>query len=198
MTVTHVREVRHAETGPSPVRCSVSTASLLTVGHGTLDREGLGSLLASAGAQALVDVRRFPHSRHNRDVATEALGDWLPAMGIAYRWDVRLGGRRKLPVGPSPDTWWLVESFRAYAAHTRTTLFVEAFDELLATASGATTVIMCGESVWWRCHRRLIADVAVLGHGVPVLHLMPDGRTSAHRPSEGARADGPDRLVWDG
>ena len=50
----------------------------------------------------------------------------------------------------------------------------------------ATVAVTCSESVWWRCHRRLIADVAVLGRGVPVTHLMPDGRLTPHRPSDGA------------
>jgi uncharacterized protein (DUF488 family) len=57
---------------------------------------------------------------------------------------------------------------------------------------------MCSESVWWRCHRRLVADVAVLGHGVEVRHLMPDGSLRPHTPAAGARV-GPDGLVvWDG
>ena len=98
---------------------------LLTVGHGTLDRHGLGSLLTAAGADLLVDVRRFPHSRHNPDVATEALAGWLPEAGIDYRWDDRLGGRRRVPNGDDDgDPWWRVEAFRGYAAHTRTPEFL--------------------------------------------------------------------------
>jgi uncharacterized protein (DUF488 family) len=158
---------------------------LLTVGHGPQDREALGALLTGAGVDRLVDVRRFPGSRNNPDVAREALEEWLPALGIGYRWDQRLGGRRSLPKDePVEDGWWTVAQFAAYAAHTRTPEFAAALDEVLAEPG--TVAVMCSESVWWRCHRRLIADVAVLGRGVPVQHLMPGGRLSPHRPSAGA------------
>ena len=55
---------------------------------------------------------------------------------------------------------------------------------------------MCSESVWWRCHRRLVADVAVLARGVPVHHLMPDGRLTEHRPSEGAVLGDDGHVHW--
>ena len=94
-----------------------------------------------------------------------------------------------MPKGePVEDGWWTVAQFAAYAAHTRTPEFTAALDEVLAEPG--TTAVMCSESVWWRCHRRLIADVAVLGRGVPVTHLMPDGRLAPHRPSEGAVVSG--------
>jgi uncharacterized protein (DUF488 family) len=170
---------------------------LLTVGHGPDDRARLSARLASASVQLVVDVRRFPGSRSNPDVARDALAAWLPAAGIGYRWEERLGGRRRLPPGePVADGWWTVAQFAAYAAHTRTPEFTAALDEVLAEAAGAVVAVMCSEFVWWRCHRRLIADVAVLGRGVPVAHLMPDGRLADHRPSEGA-VPGPDGfLTW--
>lgn len=168
---------------------------MLTVGHGSDDRHTLGARLTGAGVDLLVDVRRFPGSRANPDVRREALAAWLPGVGIGYRWEERLGGRRRLPAGePVTDGWWTVAQFAAYAAHTRTADFAEALDELLAAASGATVAVMCSEYVWWRCHRRLIADVAVLGRGVAVGHLMPDGRVSPHRPADGAVL-GDDGLV---
>jgi uncharacterized protein (DUF488 family) len=161
--------------------------ALFTVGHGPQDRVALGARLTSADVGRIVDVRRFPGSRSNPDVRAEALEEWLPAIGIDYRWEPRLGGRRGIPAGePVEDGWWTVRQFAAYAAHTRTAEFTVALDELLAGAAETTVAVMCSESVWWRCHRRLIADVAVLGRGVPVEHLMPDGRLIPHRPSEGA------------
>jgi uncharacterized protein (DUF488 family) len=160
---------------------------LLTVGHGTDDRHRLLARLAGAGIEVVVDVRRFPASRSNPDVARESLAAELPGARIAYRWEERLGGRRSLPAGaPVADGWWTVAQFAAYAAHTRTAEFSAALDELLAEAVGSTVAVMCSESVWWRCHRRLIADVAVLTREVPVSHLMPGGRLVAHRPSAGA------------
>ena len=56
---------------------------------------------------------------------------------------------------------------------------------------------MCSESVWWRCHRRIIADVAVVGHGLEVRHLMHDGRLTGHRPADGARVRSDGLVVWD-
>jgi uncharacterized protein (DUF488 family) len=171
--------------------------ALLTVGHGPQGREGLGERLTGAGVDLLVDVRRFPVSRNNPDVDREALGTWVPALGIDYRWDERLGGRRRLARGePVVDDWWTVAQFAAYAAHTRTPEFTAGLDAVLAEAATATVVVMCSESVWWRCHRRLIADVAVLGRDVPVTHLMPDGRLTPHRPSDGAVVAPDGQVRW--
>lgn len=181
---------------------------LITLGHGRLDRAGLLAQLRAAGAGHLVDVRRFPGSRANPDVGRDALADWLPGSGLTYRWEERLGGRRRLPAGEtSLDPWWTVEAFRAYAAHTRSPDFVHALAELgegLTARDGpggaraGATVVMCSESVWWRCHRRLVADVAVLGHRWEVRHLMPGGRLVEHRVAPGARRRPDGLLVWDG
>lgn len=121
------------------------------------------------------------------------MAGWLPAAGIDYVWEPRLGGRRRLPKEPAADldadAWWRVEAFRAYAAHTRTEEFAQGLRAVLSVPPPAplpATLFMCSESVWWRCHRRLIADVLTLLHGTQVLHLAHDGRTSVHEPSEGA------------
>lgn len=171
---------------------------LRTVGHGRLDEEALGALLRDAGVAQLVDVRRFPGSRANPAVSRDALPAWLPGQGIDYRWEERLGGRRTLPPGDTEDPWWQVDAFRAYAAHTRTAEFREALDAVLAEAGRRRVAVMCSESVWWRCHRRVVADVAVLAHGVTVRHLMHDGRLTEHKPSEGARLRPDGLVVWDG
>ena len=172
---------------------------LLTVGHGALDRAGLASLLTGRRVALVVDIRRFPGSRRNEDVKREALEEWLPQEGVAYRWEPRLGGRRHLRKGdPSPDTWWKVDAFRAYASYTRTEDFAAALAEVAEEARGeARVAVMCSEAVWWRCHRRLVADVATLALGLPVHHLMHDGEVRLHEPSAGARvSDGV--VVWDG
>lgn len=172
---------------------------LISVGHGALDRPGLLTLLRDAGIDAVVDIRRYPGSRRNPDVAGEAMAQWLPAAGIHYRWDARLGGRRRLPADtPVLDSWWRVEQFAAYAAHTRTPEFAGGLADLLAQAEQQRTAMMCSEAVWWRCHRRLVADVVVLAHSRPVRYLMHDGRLVGHPPSEGARLQPRGRLVWDG
>lgn len=167
---------------------------LLTFGHGTASQEEIGGLLRGAGVEALVDVRTAPGSRRNPHVSRAELARWLPSYGVAYRWDKRLGGFRR-PPPDSPDVFWQQEMFRGYAAHMRTPEFAAAIDELLAFAG--TQTVMCSESVWWRCHRRMIADFLVLARGVAVSHLMHDGRVVAHEPTLGARVREDGLLVYD-
>jgi uncharacterized protein (DUF488 family) len=168
---------------------------LLTVGHGTSSREDFGALLAAAGVRSLVDVRIAPGSRKFPHFGKDELAQWLPAAGVSYRWEQRLGGFRKLPPD-SPDVALRNDSFRAYAAYMRSPEFSLALDELLAQAAKEAVAIMCSETVWWRCHRRLISDHAVLLHHVDVLHLMPGGKMTPHQPTSGVRANG-QGLVYD-
>lgn len=167
----------------------VTGLPLFTLGHGTLDATALLDLLRAAEVAAVVDIRRFPGSRRHPHVARDALAESLPEAGIAYRWDPRLGGRRSAPSTPQAgrDDWWQVAAFRAYAAHTRTPEFAAALDELAGQAHGTATAVMCSETLWWRCHRRLVADAAVLLLGLTVVHLGHDGRRTEHAPSAGAR-----------
>ena len=161
---------------------------LLTVGHGTLSQVDLGQLLREAGVAALVDIRIGPGSRRHPHVNRAALERWLPELGVEYRWEQRLGGFRKLPEG-SPDTALRNESFRAYAAHMRTAPFEDALAEVLAEVQQRRTAVMCSETVWWRCHRRLVADHVEQLHDLRVLHLMPGGRLAPHRVTDAARVD---------
>lgn len=176
-------------------------APLLTLGHGRLSSTELGDLLTGAGVEHLVDVRRFPGSRANEAAAKGRVPQLCAERGIAYRWEERLGGRRRLTTdedAASPDTWWRVAAFRAYAAWTRSTDFRAGAAELAAEVATSRVAIMCSESVWWRCHRRIISDVLQLGHGVPVEHLMPSGELREHPVSAGARLGEDGHLVWDG
>lgn len=173
--------------------------ALLTAGHGRLTGPELADLLRGAGVRSLVDIRRFPGSRTNPDMSRDAMASWLPEAGITYRWDDRLGGRRRLAAdAPREDPWWQVEQFAAYAAHTRTPEFDTALREVLDESVSATTLVMCSESVWWRCHRRLVADVAVLRFDAEVRHLMHDGRLTPHPVAAGARVRDDGYVVWDG
>ncbi|MEU0725394.1 DUF488 domain-containing protein [Streptomyces sp. NPDC006140] len=171
-------------------------ALLLTFGHSTAGRERITELLRHAGVTAVVDVRTAPGSRRDPDLSRRRLAEWLPGGGIAYRWEPALGGFRTAPAD-SPDVVWRNASFRGYAAHTRSPGFVTAMDRLLREAADARTAVMCSEAVWWRCHRRLIADFAVLARGVPAHHLMHDGRLTAHTPTPGARLREDGLLVYD-
>ncbi|WP_326609760.1 DUF488 domain-containing protein [Streptomyces scopuliridis] len=174
----------------------MSTLPLVTFGHSTADHLELTALLRAAHIASVVDIRTAPGSRHNPDAGRERLQRWLPAAGIAYRWERRLGGFR--PVLPdSPDTIWRNASFRGYAGYTRDPAFLAAVDQLLQDARTTATAIMCGEALWWRCHRRIIADFAVLVRHYPVLHLMHDGRMVRHTATPGVRLREDGLLVYD-
>jgi uncharacterized protein (DUF488 family) len=169
---------------------------LLTFGHGTATAARMTGLLRAAGVAALVDVRIAPGSRRHPHVARAELERWLPEAGISYRWDKRLGGFRR-PDPDSPDVVWREEMFRGYAAHMRTAEFSTAVDEVLTEAAADPTAVMCAESLWWRCHRRMIADFVSAARGVPVRHLLHDGRLEEHRLSPGLRRRDDGLLVYD-
>jgi uncharacterized protein (DUF488 family) len=169
---------------------------LVTVGHGTLDAAVFVELLRSARIEGLVDVRSHPGSRRVPHVARTELQRWLPDAGIAYRWEPRLGGRRRTSPG-SPNVALTHRSFRGYADYMATPEFAAARAELLEGTREQRTVVMCAESVWWRCHRRLLADAVELLDHVPVRHLFHDGRLAPHPPMSIARVED-HRLVYDG
>jgi uncharacterized protein (DUF488 family) len=169
---------------------------LLTFGHGTASEEQMTGLLRDAGVSLLIDVRTAPGSRRHPHVARAELERWLPQVGVSYRWDKRLGGFRR-PEPDSPDVAWRVDMFRGYAGHMRTPGFLAAVDQLLAEASTWVTAVMCAESLWWRCHRRLLADFVSAARGVPVSHLLHDGRLEEHRLSPGLRLRDDGLLVYD-
>jgi uncharacterized protein (DUF488 family) len=162
---------------------------LLTIGHGTLPEEEFIHMLDGAGVRQLVDVRSFPGSRRNPQFGSSEMERWLPGAGLSYVWLAGLGGRRR-PVEGSTHRALRHKAFRAYADHMETTEFHAALDELLALADRDPTAVMCSESLWWRCHRRLLADHLVLVRDVEVVHLMHDGRMTPHPPTDGVRRGG--------
>ena len=170
---------------------------LLTFGHGSASAEQMISLLRSAEISMLVDVRTAPGSRRNPHVARAELQRWLPEAGISYRWEKRLGGLRTAEPD-SPDVAFSVDGLRGYAGHMRTPAFLTAVDQVLALAGGRGTAVMCAESLWWRCHRRMLADFVTAARGMPVRHLMHDGRLEEHRLSPGLRLREDGLLVYDG
>jgi uncharacterized protein (DUF488 family) len=169
--------------------------TLLTIGHGTATAQELVALLEGAGMERLVDVRTAPGSRRHPQFRRETMAGWLAEAGVAYRWEPDLGGFRR----PEPDSVNQVlrhPAFRGYADYMRGPRFWAALDRLLAEAATARTTAMCSETLWWRCHRRLLADAAVLVRGAEVLHLDHRGGQEPHRPTEGARRHG-DLLAYD-
>jgi uncharacterized protein (DUF488 family) len=169
---------------------------LLTYGHGTESAERTVATLTGARVAALVDIRTAPGSRRNPQFARAAMEEWLPEAGIAYRWEKRLGGFRR-PSAGNPDVAWRESMFRGYAEYMRSADFRAAIDGVLAEAGERPVAVMCSEAVWWRCHRRLVADFAATARGVEVRHLMHDGRLEPHRPSPGLRLRDDGLLVYD-
>lgn len=155
---------------------------LVTLGHGTLPQGGFVDVLHAGGVESLVDVRTAPGSRRHPHFRREAMQDWVQAAGVAYRWEPRLGGLRK-PSPDSPNVALRHSGFRAYADHMTAPEFAVAIDEVLAEAATRPTTVMCAESVWWRCHRRLIAEL-LHARGHEVIHLLKPGHSDRHRPWE--------------
>ena len=167
-----------------------------TIGHSTRSADAFVDLLRTHQIDRLADIRTIPQSRRHPHFGREALDRLLREHGVQYRHFRELGGLRK-PKADSANGGWKNPAFRGYADHMETAEFSDAVDELLAEAGTRPAAVMCAESVWWCCHRRLLADAAVLLPGAGVEHLFHDGRLDAHRPTAEARVDG-QRLVYDG
>ncbi len=166
-----------------------------TVGHGTLSAEAFVSLLDGAGVARVVDVRSFPGSRHNPQFGREQMEQWVPDAGFGYVWIRELGGRRR-PISGSKHMALRNGAFRGYADYMETDAFLAGVEDAVALATSEPSVVMCSESLWWRCHRRLLADHLVLVRGLNVVHLMHDGRLAPHSLTAGVRLAG-DALVYD-
>jgi uncharacterized protein (DUF488 family) len=169
--------------------------TLHTVGHGTLAADDLARLLGDAGIARVVDIRSHPGSRRHPQFGRPAMERWLPEHELEYAWEPHLGGRRS-PRPDTPHTALTVPAFRGYADHMQTSEFMSALDAVLAGAAERPTTVMCAESVWWRCHRRLLSDAAVLLRHERVLHVFHDGRVAEHHPMEEARVEA-GHLVYD-
>ena len=167
---------------------------LHTIGHGNRTTDELAGLLSDAGVATLIDVRRHPGSRRNPHLSRQTLEHDLPARGIGYDWrGEELGGRR--PVG-NPDhsrhRAWHNSSFRAYADYLDTEAARHAVLQLDCDARSSPLAIMCAETLWWRCHRRVIADSLTLVTGLGVIHILDADSTQFHplHPSVRAGDDG--------
>lgn len=148
-----------------------------TVGHGTRSAEELVETLTAASVRTLVDVRRFPGSRRNPQFNQQPLAAALEGAGIAYRHAVDLGGRRSGEPGEERYACIRVAAFRSYAARMGTPDWQEALERELRQS---TPAFMCAETPWWKCHRRLIAEL-LHARGHDVVHLLHGGRMEPHR-----------------
>ena len=149
-----------------------------TVGHSTRSIDAFLALLQVYDIELVADVRRFPGSRRLPQFGETALAERLAEDGIAYHWFPALGGRRR-PDPASANLGWRHPAFRAYADHLATEEFADGLFELLMLAEGLRTAVMCAEVLWWRCHRRLIADV-LTSLGISVVHIRDENTSEIH------------------
>lgn len=162
-----------------------SSTTLYTIGHGTQDAETFVARCRPSGVEAVVDIRTLPRSGRHPQYTAEAMKRWLPAAAIAYQWEPELGGFRR-PQPGSRNVGLRHPRFRAYADYMASADFAGALGRVLNIARTVPLAVMCSETLWWRCHRRLVADAAVLLHGVTVLHVDGRGATAPHRLTSGA------------
>jgi uncharacterized protein (DUF488 family) len=152
-------------------------AHIFTIGHGVRPLEELVDVVRKAGVRTLVDVRRFPGSRRNPQFNQRSVAAAVEAAGIAYRHAVELGGRLSGEPGEARFACLRVAAFRSYAARMSNDEWHAALTSALAEP---VPCFMCAETAWWRCHRRLIAEL-LTARGETVLHLLGPGRRERHR-----------------
>ena len=165
---------------------------IYTVGHSTRSAEELLAILGDAGVRLVADLRAFPSSRRHPQFNRGALAAWLGSAGIEYRHFPGLGGRRA-PIPGSVNGGWHERGFQGYADYMSSDEFQRALSDLEAAASESPTAIMCAEALWWRCHRRLIAD-ALVAQGWRVEHLGIDRGPEIHSLTDFA-VIGPDGVL---
>lgn len=164
------------------------SVELFTIGHSNQSLVQFLDLLSRHTILVVVDVRRFPASRSFPHFNREDLSKALAKQGIEYYWLAALGGRRpKQQETASKNLGLHNESFRNYADFLSSQEFRNGFDLLMQIAGSKRTAIMCSESVYWRCHRRLISDV-VQANGGTVLHIFSSGELRPHQWTDGAKA----------
>ncbi len=169
---------------------------LYTIGHSTHPIEIFVSLLRAHKVDLLIDVRAFPASRRWPQFNHDDLKASLERTGLSYQWCKQLGGRRRTLLDDSPHRAWHHLAFRSYADYADSVEFASALAGLTESAATRPTAIMCSEGLWWRCHRRIIAD-HMTAQGWHVRHIMPDGKLVAHSLPRFARLEGR-RIVYDG
>lgn len=166
-----------------------------TIGHSTRALDEFLELLRDSGVELIVDVRKLPGSTRYPQFDQDALASSLEAAGIGYRRADGLTGRRPVSrdVPFAINGWWENRSFHNYADHALSEEFKQALTELREQGSAQRAAVMCSEAVWWRCHRRIIAD-HLLAHDDQVHHILGVDHVDPAQLSRGA-VIGPDGTV---
>lgn len=161
---------------------------IFTIGHSTRSLDEFLSLLDEFEVDCVLDVRRHPGSRAFPQYDSEALRESLTQAGVEYRHLAALGGRRSghAKRSESNNTLWTNASFRRYADYAESEEFHEGLAELETLAREQRCALMCAEAVWWRCHRRIIADF-LLARSYEVRHIMGPGKALSATLTPGAK-----------
>jgi uncharacterized protein (DUF488 family) len=169
-----------------------------TIGHSTRTLDEFVDLLRASGIAMVADVRTVPRSRTNPQFNTDTLPGDLARFQIGYRHFAELGGLRGKQAGmrPSVNLFWDNLSFRNYADYALSDSFREGLAQLQELGQAQSTVIMCAEAVWWRCHRRIIADY-LLWQGETVRHILGPGQIVAATLTPSARPVAGMGLIYD-
>ncbi|MHA3902211.1 DUF488 domain-containing protein [Castellaniella sp. WN] len=175
------------------------TSPLYTIGHSNHSLDGFIALLIQAGIESLADIRTVPRSRSNPQFNRDTLPGVLAAHGIAYEHMADLGGLRgrSKTVPPGTNGYWENDSFHHYADYALGDEFRQGLEALIARGRSQSTAMMCSESVWWRCHRRIVAD-HLIARGIPVLHIMGAGRLEPASLTPGAEVRNDGAVVYPG
>jgi len=144
-----------------------------TIGHGTRPLDAFVDLLRGVEVTLLIDVRTVPRSRTNPQYNTDSLPRSLAPFGIGYQHVAALGGLRgrERNVAPQVNGFWENDSFHNYADYAMSERFHAGLDALRDRGHAQRCAVMCAETVWWRCHRRIITDY-LLAAGETVLHIL--------------------------
>ena len=161
---------------------------IYTIGHSTRSIDEFVALLRAGPANLVVDVRTVPKSRRNPQYGEDVIAGELAPWQIGYTRIASLGGLRgrSRDVPPETNALWRNDSFHNYADHALGDAFAEGLEELLRLSEARRCAIMCAEAVWWRCHRRIVAD-HLIARGRTVLHLMGEKRVEPAKLTAGAQ-----------
>jgi uncharacterized protein (DUF488 family) len=158
-----------------------------TIGHSTRPIGKFIELLTASEIGLVVDVRTIPRSRTNPQFNREALPGSLSEFQIAYEHIAELGGRRARAQDMAPDVnaFWKNQSFHNYADYAMGGGFHSGFTRLRELGSVRPCAVMCAEAVWWRCHRRIIADYLLVA-GERAFHILGPNVVSPASLTKGA------------
>lgn len=167
-----------------------------TIGHSTRTVDEFVELLRIGNVELVVDIRSVPRSRTNPQFNLDVLPETLASWQIGHTQIKELGGLRgkSKTVSVEVNGFWNNQSFHNYADYALSDEFRLGLSRLLELSQDRRCSIMCSEAVWWRCHRRIVADY-LLCRGRTVFHLISRLRVDPAKLNEAAIESG-DAIVY--